>query len=298
KGEDLSAEALEKTLLEMVPQGHRDFAKKLLEEAGVPELPEGTDVPQLLGWTEATAGPLVATALEHEKVCLIANALGTPPADVVKEIKDAGRMVAALCGSVKHALYHKEAGIDILVCQGTEGGGHTGDVGSVVLWPEVIDAVDPLPILAAGGIGSGRQMAAAMAMGAAGVWTGSIWLTVTESDWPEEGKQSYLNATSRDTIRTRAWTGKPARLLKNDWSEAWDAPDTPDPLGMPLQFMVGAEAVIRGRIYPAPSQSVGFNPAGQVIGSVNSIKPVRLVVQEMVEEYLEAVDRLNALLPE
>ncbi|MBW2143784.1 MAG: nitronate monooxygenase [Deltaproteobacteria bacterium] len=298
KGQDMSAEALEKVLLDMVPQGHRDFAKKLLADAGVPELPEGTQVPQLLGWTEATAGPLVETALKHEKVALIANALGTPPADVVKDVKDAGRMVAALCGSVKHALKHKEAGIDILVCQGMEGGGHTGDVGSIVLWPEVIAAVDPLPVLAAGGIGSGRQMAAAMAMGAAGVWSGSLWLTVTESDWPEESKQSYLNATSRDTVRTRAWTGKPARFLRNDWSDAWDAADTPDPLGLPLQFMVTAEAVVRGNTYAAKAQKVAFNPAGQIIGSVNTVKPARLVIQAMVEDYLDAVERLNDRMPE
>ncbi len=137
-----------------------------------------------------------------------------------------------------------------------------------------------------------------MAMGAAGVWTGSLWLTVTESDWPEEGKQSYLKATSRDTVRTRAWTGKPARFLKNDWSDAWDAPETPDPLGLPLQFMVTAEAVVRGHMYPAKSQSVGFNPAGQIIGSINKLKPARLVMQEMVEDYLDAVERLNDLMPE
>ena len=298
KGKDLSAEELEKLLLDMIPQEHRDFAKKLLADAGVPGLPEGTSVQELLGWTEATAAPLVETALKHEKVRLIANALGTPPADVVKGIKDTGRMVAALCGSVKQALYHKEAGIDIVVCQGGEGGGHTGDVGSIVLWPEVIAAVDPLPVLAAGGIGSGRQMAAAMAMGAAGVWSGSLWLTVTESDWPAEGKQSYLNATSRDTVRSRAWTGKPCRMLRNDWSDAWDAADTPDPLGLPLQFMVTAEAVVRGNMYSAQAQSVGFNPCGQVIGSINTIKPVRLVMQELIEDYLDAVERLNDLMPE
>jgi NAD(P)H-dependent flavin oxidoreductase YrpB (nitropropane dioxygenase family) len=298
KGEDRSAEELEKALLAMVPQGHRDFARRLLADAGVPELPEGTEVPQLIGWTEVTAGPLVETALKHDKVRLIANALGTPPPDVVKDVKDSGRLVAALCGSVKHALAHKQAGIDIVVCQGSEGGGHTGDVGSIVVWPEVIAAVDPLPVLAAGGIGSGRQMAAALAMGAAGVWTGSIWLTVTESDWPEEGKQSYLSATSRDTVRTRAWTGKPARVLRNDWSDAWDSPENPDPLGMPLQWMVTAEAVLRGHRYPAKAQRVGFNPAGQIIGSVKTVKPVRLVIQEMVEDYLDAVERLNALAPE
>ncbi len=231
KGEDMSAEELEKALSDSIPQEHRDFAKKLLADAGVPELPEGHPVQELLGWTEATAWPLVEITLGHDKVRLVANALGTPPADVVKEIQDSGRMVAALCGSVKHALAHKEAGLDIIVCQGSEGGGHTGDVGSIVVWPEVIDAADPVPVLAAGGIGTGRQMAAAMAMGAAGVWTGTIWLTTAESDWPPAQKETYLKATSRDTVRTRAWTGKPCRVLRNDWTDAWDAERHARPAG-------------------------------------------------------------------
>ncbi len=298
KGEDMSAEELEKALSASIPQEHRDFAKKLLAEAGVPELPEGHPVQELLGWTETTAWPLVEITLGHDKVRLVANALGTPPADVVKEIQDSGRMVAALCGSVKHALAHKQAGLDIIVCQGSEGGGHTGDVGSIVVWPEVIDAADPVPVLAAGGIGTGHQMAAAMAMGAAGVWTGTIWLTTAESDWPPAQKETYLKATSRDTVRTRAWTGKPCRVLRNDWTDAWDANDTPDPLGLPLQYMVTSDAVVRGHMYASQAQSVGFSPAGQIVGSVSAVKPVRLVIQEMIEEYLDAVERLNDLMPE
>ncbi len=120
--------------------------------------------------------------LQHPKVKLVANALGTPPDDVIAQVHEHGMLMAALAGSVKHALNHKAAGVDIVICQGSEGGGHTGDVGSIVLWPEVIDAVAPLPVLAAGGVGSGRQMAAAMVMGAAGVWTGSLWLTVEEAE--------------------------------------------------------------------------------------------------------------------
>lgn len=298
KGSQLSAEELEKSLRDMIPQGHRDFAKKLLADHGVPELPPGHRVPELLAWTETTASPLVEVTLKHDKVRLVANALGTPPADVVKEIQDSGRLVAALCGSVKHALNHKEAGLDIIVCQGSEGGGHTGEVGSIVLWPEVIAAAAPVPVLAAGGIGTGKQMAAAMAMGAAGVWTGTLWLTTTESDCPPEQKQSYLNATSRDTVRTRAWTGKPVRTLRNDWTNAWDAPENPDPLGLPLQFMVTSEAVVRGHMYPGPAQSVGFNPCGQIVGATNVMKPVRMVMRELIDEYFEAVERLNTLMPE
>ena len=155
-----------------------------------------------------------------------------------------------------------------------------------------------MPELAAGGIGGGRQMAAAMAMGAAGVWAGSLWLTTTESDCPPEQKETYLAATSRDTVRTRSWTGKPARFLRSDWTDAWERSDTPDPLGMPMQFMVTVEAVARSNRYPAQAQSVGFNPAGQVIGRIQDVRPVRRVIDEMIEEYLDAVERLNSLMPE
>ena len=122
---------------------------------------------------------------------------------------------------------HKEAGVDIIIAQGTEGGGHTGDVGSSVLWPEVIDAVAPTPVLAAGGIGNGRQMAAALAIGAQGVWTGTLWLTVEEADIPPAQMDSYLAATSRDTVRSRSYTGKPCRMLRNDWTDAWERPTPP-----------------------------------------------------------------------
>jgi len=296
KGQDIDADELEAKLKTMIPQGHRDFIRKLLKEAGVPELPPGEQPRELIGWTAATAWPLVHAALKHDKVKLLANALGTPPAEVIKEVQDSGRLVAALAGSAKHALAHKEAGIDIVVCQGTEGGGHTGDVGSIVLWPEVIDAVAPTPVLAAGGIGCGRQMAAAMALGAQGVWCGTLWLTTNESDLPQEQKESYLRATSRDTVRTRSWTGKPARFLRNAWTEAWEKPENPDPLPMPLQFMVTVEAVARGGRYPGKAQSVGFNPAGQVVGRATSIRPVRQVIDQLIEEYLDAVEHLNALM--
>jgi NAD(P)H-dependent flavin oxidoreductase YrpB (nitropropane dioxygenase family) len=206
-------------------------------------------------------------------------------------------MVAALCGSVKHALNHKAAGLDIVICTGTEAGGHTGDVGSIVLWPEVIDAVAPLPVLAGGGIGRGKQMAAALAMGAQGVWAGTLWLTTTESDYSGKQKEAHLKATSRDTVRTRSWSGKFGRSLKNDWTDAWERSDTPDPLGFPLQGMVVQEAIERQNIYTDQAQPhVGFNPAGQIVGSTNVVKSVRMVIQEMIEEYLDAVERLNDLL--
>ncbi len=289
---------LEEQLLAAVPEQHRKFADGILANHGVPKLPPGgRPIGGLLGWTAATATPQVEVALGHPKVSLIANALGTPPADVIEDIHGRGRLVAALCGSGKHALAHKAAGVDIIIAQGYEGGGHTGDIGSVVLWPEVIDAVAPTPVLAAGGIASGRQIAAALAMGAQGVWTGSLWLTVKEADVPPAQMESYLAATSRDTVRSRSFTGKPCRMLRNDWTEAWEGPDAPTPLGMPLQFMVTADAVARGHRYADKAKAVMFNPVGQIVGRLNTVRPVREVIYHLVEEYIEAAERLQRLLP-
>jgi NAD(P)H-dependent flavin oxidoreductase YrpB (nitropropane dioxygenase family) len=297
KGSDLDPAALEAKLKELVPQGHRDFAKKLLADHGVPELPAGEHARELLGWTATTAGPQIEAILKHPKVKVVANALGTPPPEVIREIQASGRLVGALCGSVKHALAHKEAGVDFVIAQGGEGGGHTGDVGSIVLWPQVIDAVSPLPVLAAGGIGDGRQMAAALMMGAQGVWTGSLWLTVEEAETPPAQKDSLLRATSQDTVRSRSWTGKPCRMLRNDWTEAWEKPENPKPLGMPLQFMVTADAVARTHRYAPKAQAVAFNPVGQIVGVMNEVRPVREVIVQLVEQYLDAVERFERIQP-
>ena len=269
----MSAEEMEAELWKMVPKEHMAFAQKLLADAGVPEWPDGTTSMGLMGWTEATATPLLEEALTRPQCRMIANALGTPPADKIKQVQDSGRLIGALCGKVKQAVAHKEAGLDFVVAQGGEGGGHTGDVGSIVLWPQIVDALGDTPMLAAGGIGNGRQIAAAMAMGAAGVWTGSLWLTVEEAHTQPAQKASLLKATSEDTVRSRSWTGKTCRMLKNDWTEAWERPDTPDPLGMPLQGMVTSDGMRRTSTYAdvADCQKVAFNPCGQVIGQINEV---------------------------
>ena len=288
---------LQKQLEGMIPQTHRDFAAKLLSEHGVPEAPP-EDKLGLLGWTEATARPLLEEALKRTKCRLIANALGTPPKEIIDEIHASGRLVAALCGKIKQAKKHKEAGVDIIVAQGTEAGGHTGEITSMVLWPQIVDAVAPTPVLAAGGIGNGRQMAAAMAMGVQGVWTGSLWLTVEEAEAEPAEKQSYLDATSEDTVRSRSWTGKPARMLKNDWTDAWGDPKNPQPLGMPLQGLVTADATRRVKRYAgvAQTQKVAFNAAGQVIGQLNKIEKTKDVIYRLLSEYSDAVERLNGLM--
>jgi len=293
-------EQLLESLQKMIPAGHREFVEKLLSDNGVPEAPE-TNGPKggLLGWTEATAEPQIDEALKHPNVKLIANALGTPPADMIKKIQDKGVLIGALCGKIKQAVAHKDAGLDFVIAQGGEGGGHTGEIGSIVLWPQIVDAVDGLPVLAAGGIGSGRQMAAAMSTGVQGVWCGSLWLAVEEAAAQPAEKESYLNATSEDTIRSKAWTGKPARMLKNKWTEAWENPDNPDPLPMPLQGMITFDAMRRTSMYAGSgnTQEVSFNAAGQVIGQVKQVESVKDVIFRMINEYLDSIQRLNNLLP-
>src|ERR1041384_5697810 len=214
----------------LIPQTHREFVDKTLADLGVPPLPDAGERSEgVLGWLHSVARSHVEVALRHP-IKLIANALGSPPKDVIDQAPGAGVPVAALAGSAKHAQRHVENGVDIVVAQGHEAGGHTGEIGSMVLWPEIVDAVDgKAPVLAAGGIGTGRQVAAALALGAQGVWMGSAFLTSAEYDLGHRKpsgvstiQERVLRAGTGDTVRRRIYTGKPARLLKSKWTEAWD----------------------------------------------------------------------------
>ncbi len=178
----------------MIPEGHRGFVRDLLARHGVPELAEGeTSGWRITGWMEEVARGQLDVAFDYP-VKLLANALGSPPADVIARAHDHGVLVAALAGSARHARRHAEAGIDVVVAQGYEAGGHTGEIGTMVLVPEVVEAVAPLPVLAAGGIGSGEQAAAGLALGAQGVWLGSLWLTTEEADLHSEALTAKLLA--------------------------------------------------------------------------------------------------------
>ncbi|ORX00584.1 nitronate monooxygenase [Mycolicibacillus trivialis] len=290
-----SAEELAESLRKLVPQQHLDFARTILADHGVPVEDSAKDSLQLIGWTEATATPQVEVALRHPKMKLIANALGTPPADMIKHIHDAGVKVAALCGSPAQAVKHAEADVDIIIAQGGEGGGHCGEIGSIVLWPQAVKAVAPRPVLAAGGIGSGEQIAAALALGAQGAWTGSQWLMVEEANNTPKQQEAYAKATSRDTVRSRSFTGKPCRMLRNEWTEAWEQPGNPEPLGMPLQYMVSGMAVKATHKYPNETVDVAFNPVGQVVGQLQKVEKTATVIERWVQEYLAATGRLNEL---
>jgi NAD(P)H-dependent flavin oxidoreductase YrpB (nitropropane dioxygenase family) len=285
----------------LIPQSHRDFVAKTLADLGVPPLPDdGQRNEGVLGWLHSVARSHVEVALRHP-IKLIANALGSPPKDVIDQSHEAGVPVAALAGSAKHAQRHVENGVDIVVAQGHEAGGHTGEIGSMVLWPEIVDAVaGKAPVLAAGGIGTGRQVAAALALGAQGVWMGSAFLTSTEYDLGHRKpsgvstiQEALLRANSSDTVRRRIYTGKPARLLKTKWTEAWAEEGAPQPLPMPLQNLLVAEA--HNRINASHDPDVISMPIGQIVGRMNEVRPVSEVMRTLVSEFEETVKRLDSL---
>ncbi|MGP4085272.1 nitronate monooxygenase [Streptomyces sp. KR55] len=278
----------------MIPQGHRQFVADTLGKYGVPELPDGEASGwRITGWMEQVARTQLDVAFDYP-IRLLANALGSPPADVIARAHDRGVLVAALAGSARHARKHKDAGIDIVVAQGYEAGGHTGEIASMVLTPEVVDAVDPLPVLAAGGIGSGQQAAAALALGAQGVWTGSIWLTTTEADLHSPAlTRKLLAAESGDTVRSRALTGKPARQLRTEWTDAWDDPAGPGTLPMPLQGLLVADAVSRIQRYEV--EPLLGTPVGQIVGRMTSERSVQAVFDDLTRGFEQAVDRINRI---
>ncbi|SHH49512.1 NAD(P)H-dependent flavin oxidoreductase [Streptomyces sp. 3214.6] len=278
----------------MIPDSHRQFVRDTLAKYGVPELAEGEASGwRITGWMEQVARSQLDVAFDYP-IRLLANALGSPPPDVVARAHEQGVLVAALAGSARHALKHKAAGIDIVVAQGYEAGGHTGEIASMVLTPEAVDAVAPLPVLAAGGIGSGRQIAAALALGAQGVWLGSLWLTTAEADLHSPAlTRKLLAAGSGDTVRSRALTGKPARQLRTEWTDAWDDPHGPGTLPMPLQGLLVAEAVSRIQKYEV--DALLGTPVGQIVGRMNDVRSVQAVFDDLTRGFEQAVDHVNRI---
>jgi len=310
-------EGTPKDLDQLIPEPHRDFVEQTLLKLGVPPLPADAQAADgVLGWLHSVARQQVEVALAHP-ARLIANALGPPPPDVIARAHERGMLVAALAGTAGHARRHVAGGVDIVVAQGYEAGGHTGEIASMVLIPEVVDAladtggVGPdktpdgtsdrmpdgtVPVLAAGGIGCGRQVAAALALGAAGVWMGSAWLATEEYARTTSAPvvtEAVLAATSSDTVRSRIYTGKPARLLKNRWTDAWEQPGAPEPLGMPLQNLLVSEA--HQRLIRSGQPDVVPMPAGQIVGRITEVRPVADVMADLIKEAEQTLDKLRNL---
>lgn len=291
-----------------VPDSYRAFLDDLMVRYQVPASEDWDEEKhhENLGgqrYTAKQAEGILKIAFAHRPRLLV-SALGTPPVEVVGEAHTRGILVGALAGKVSHALKHKKAGVDIVIAQSYEAGGHTGEIAGMVLIPQVVDAVAPLPVLAAGGIGGGRQMAAALALGAEGIWCGSVWLTTNESECSPLMKRKLLAAGTDDTVRTRTFTGKHARFLRTAWVDEWESDKAPELLPNPLHSVaIGkyqhridkAAASQRFSEHEGPGLLTS-KPIGQIIGSLNCETSCRQVVIGMMEDCVEALARVQALI--
>jgi len=284
----------------LMPPEHVAFVRKLIDDAGIPQLPQGEKdaiVRKLLGelsFTPAESMQMIDVALEHP-IKLIVNALGSPPPELVEKAHSRGIRVAALAGKPKHALQHKARGCDFVIAVGTEAGGHTGNVTSMVLWPRIVDAAAPLPVLGAGGVGRGRQLAAALALGCEGAWCGSIWLKTAQSEVIPEIKEKFFAAEAEDAVLTRSVTGKPCRTLRSAFTDAYEQPGAPVPLAAPLQNILWwAEG--RTRVERVRARDFLTYPVGQLVGDMTAAASVKDVIYDMLTELLETQERLRQML--
>jgi NAD(P)H-dependent flavin oxidoreductase YrpB (nitropropane dioxygenase family) len=296
------------SLAERIPQQHRDFVRDLLLKYDVeppqPRIVESHDRderPVRLNLHEDVVLKLLEVSFRHP-IKLIANALGVPPQSMLDLGRKHGVPVAALIGAKEHAIRQVKAGVDIIIAEGWEAGGHCSEVSTLVLIPDVLRAIKPIrnvPVIAAGGIATGRQMAACMALGAAGAWTGSVWLTTAESDVSGIIRDKMLAATSRDTVRSKCRTGKFSRQLRSAWTDAWEGPDSPGPLPMPFQTIL-SEPALRAALRAAER---GNEKAcelvtywvGQCVGLADSVKSCRTVVTDFIQEFAEAIDEIQGM---
>lgn len=284
----------------LLPEQQRNFVRDMLDEAGVPALPEDEadamkrEMAASINFTPRESLAMIETAMRHP-IKLIVNALGTPPAALIERAHANGIKVGALAGKPRHAVRHKEAGCDFVVAVGTEAGGHTGEIASMVLWPSVVDAVAPLPVLGAGGVGGGRQVAAALALGCEGVWSGSMWLQTVQSEVIPEIKQKMFEAEAGDAVLTRSVTGKPCRTLRSTFTDAWDKPGAPDMLPAPQQLYLWWQEG-RTRVERVRDKPFLTYPVGQIVGEMREESAVRDVVRDLLGDLVEARDRLDRML--
>lgn len=292
-------------LLDRVPETHRRHVEHILAQHGIDT--EGlwdNEVPAFNGdnLRESGASAQLDVTLNHP-IKAVVNALGAPPKFMVDAAREKGIAVGALTGSREHAMKNVEAGVDFLVVSGTEAGGHCGEISTMVVVPEVLETLRQhemnVPVLAAGGIVTGRQMAACMAMGAAGVWTGSVWLTTSEAETLPSIKEKMLSANSRQTVRSKSRTGKYTRQLRSPWTDAWAADDAPEPLPMPLQSLVSGPPLRRidklAESGHSGAKQLATYWVGQGVGLMNDPLSTRVVVQNFMEDFASAYEHLQGI---
>lgn len=282
--------------LEMIPQEHMDYVKKLLDDAGIADLSDDDRKAFMMEYAERKTMTNKKSREQLEisldsSVSLVVGALGVTPGWVIEKAHSAGTMVGALVGSAKHTVKQREAGIDVLVAQGTEAGGSVGDIASMVLWPQVVEAAQGLPVLAAGGIGHGSQILAALAMGCQGVWLGSLWLGTAESDLDIEMRERLFEAGSEEAKISLALTGKQGRMLSTKYTDAWEKPGSLAPLNWPLQSILGGYPFRRAE----RSHQLDYwtYSVGQIVGDMKGHSTVKGEIERMLGEYIDALENLN-----
>ncbi len=302
KGENLKTEDVRS----FIPQEHKEFANKLLSDHDIETVDFDADTQGAIGNTfaenlqESGAQNSMEVAFRHP-IKMIVNALGVPPQSMMDMARKHGVATGALVGAKEHALAQVNAGVDVLIVAGGEAGGHCGDVSTMVLIPEVCralsDAGATTPVLAAGGITTGTQMAAAMSMGAAGAWCGSVWLTTAEAETNPIVKEKMLAASSRDTIRSRARTGKHSRQLRSPWTDSWESAGAPESLPMPLQGFVSEPALAKvdklSQSGHEGAKKLATYWVGQGVGLMTKSMSAGAVVQEFKQDFIQAVETLN-----
>jgi NAD(P)H-dependent flavin oxidoreductase YrpB (nitropropane dioxygenase family) len=275
-----------------VPEGHRRFVQGLVERFHVPPATHGNFFSQYVR-SQALFDEQMDAAVASG-VAVFAAGVGTPPA-VLARAKAAGQHTMALVGHPKHAAKAVAAGVDTLVAQGYDAGGHTGSIGTFSLVPQIVAAAGGRPVIAAGGIGCGAQVAAALALGAQGAWLGTLWLGTREHALPQALTDKLIAASSDDTVITRAHSGKPCRVVRSAFSDAWAEPGAPEPLPMPYQQALIGNLLAAIEEHELPD--LIYEAAGQSVAWLQDVQPVSAVLQRLLGETRDALTALRGYLP-
>ncbi len=222
----------------------------------------------------------------------VAMAIGLR-AGLVERARARGKLTFSLVGSVRHARKALDAGVEVLVAQGYDAGGHTGPVGTLSLLPQVIAVAGEVPVLAAGGIATGAQVLGTLAMGAQGAWLGTLWMAARENHTPPALMQRLIASRSEDTVITRAHSGKPCRVVRSEWIDAWEAPDAPDPLGMPMQQVLTGD--VFAALHEHDDARLIYEAAGQSVFGIERETTIAEQFDTLVADMAAAWKRLQAL---
>jgi NAD(P)H-dependent flavin oxidoreductase YrpB (nitropropane dioxygenase family) len=277
-------------LLAQIPETHRAFAREVKERYQVPEPKGPVALHQWGGLNQEIARAQLDVILE-ERVPVFCSGLGSP-AFIIEAAHARGMKLFGLVGKARQAKREIEAGVDVVVAQGYDAAGHTGNIGTFSIVPEVVAVAGDTPVVAAGGVTTGRHLAAALCLGAAGVWTGTLWLASRESDSDMIVKEKLLAATADDTVYSKAISGFPMRVLKCPWTEEWARPDAPAPLASPYQMLLSAEYIQAANDHRRADLMT--EAAGQGVAFVTAMKPARQILFDMVDEALGVFEQLAA----